>query len=178
MTETLIVPSTSDKVTRYKFLLPQLRSLLDSEYDLIANLANTAAVLRQSFDFFWVGFYLVKGQELVLGPFQGDLACTRIGFGKGVCGTAWETSTTQVVANVETFPGHIACSSLTKSEIVVPIKIGPNIVGVLDVDSTLQNDFDAIDAFYLEEIASMISSKWVVQPEASPSLSSNTAISF
>jgi GAF domain-containing protein len=162
MAELLRLSESEEKNERYKELLPQLKSLLEAETDLVANLANTSAVLKQALGFFWVGFYLVKDRELVLGPFQGELACTRIGYGKGVCGTAWLKGTTQIVENVDLFPGHIACSSRSKSEIVVPIQVQSRIVAVLDVDSTALSDFDQVDAHYLEEVASLISSIWPI----------------
>jgi len=135
----------------YKSLLPQIRELTRNEQDLIANLANISAVLKQAFGFFWVGFYLVKESELVLGPFQGPVACSRIPFGKGVCGTAWKECRTIIVPDVEQFPGHIACSSESKSEIVVPLFNNSEIIGVLDIDSDRLNTFDEIDAKYLEK---------------------------
>lgn len=146
------------KEEQYKNLLPQIAALIVGEKDEIANLANISAALKQTFDFLWVGFYLVKNDELVLGPFQGPIACTRIKFDKGVCGKSWSTKETIIVPDVEAFPGHIACSSLSKSEIVVPIlnKSG-NVIGVLDVDSDQLNQFDAIDALYLNEIAKWLS---------------------
>lgn len=142
------------KEEQYKNLLPQIAALIDGEKDEIANLANISAALKQTFGFLWIGFYLVKNDELVLGPFQGPIACTRIKFDKGVCGKSWSTKETIIVPNVEAFPGHIACSSDSKSEIVVPIinKTG-NVIGVLDVDSDHLNHFDSIDALYLNEIA-------------------------
>ncbi|MCL1933621.1 MAG: GAF domain-containing protein [Candidatus Azobacteroides sp.] len=136
----------------YQSLLPQIRELIKIEEDRIANLANIAAALKQTFKFFWVGFYIVKGNELVLGPFQGPPACTRIPLGKGVCGTAWKRQRTIIVPDVEQFPGHIACSSESKSEIVVPLFDKGKIVGVLDVDSDRPSAFDEIDAKYLGEI--------------------------
>lgn len=141
------------KEEQYKNLLPQIAALIDGEKDEIANLANISAALKQTFDFLWVGFYLVKNDELVLGPFQGPIACTRIKFDKGVCGKSWSTKETIIVPDVEAFPGHIACSSDSKSEIVVPIlnKSG-NVIGVIDVDSDQLNQFDAVDALYLNEI--------------------------
>ena len=142
----------TNKEELYRSLLPQIRELTRKEQDLIANLANIAAALKQTFGFFWVGFYLVKGDELVLGPFQGPVACTRIPFGKGVCGTAWKERRTIVVPDVEQFPGHIACNSVSKSEIVVPLFDNDEIIGVLDIDSDRLNEFDEIDARYLEEI--------------------------
>jgi len=140
------------KEEKYKSLLPQIQALTGKERDLIANLANIAAALKQTFGFFWVGFYLVKGDELILGPFQGPVACTRIPFGKGVCGTALKERRTIIVPDVEQFPGHIACNSESKSEIVVPLFDKDEIVGVLDIDSDRLNNFDEIDAIYLEKI--------------------------
>lgn len=136
----------------YKSLLPQIQSLIANEEDRIANLANISAALKQAFGFFWVGFYLIKGNELVLGPFQGPVACTRIPFGKGVCGTAWKERRTVIVPDVEQFPGHIACSSESQSEIVIPLYENGEITGVLDIDSDRLNTFDEIDAAYLEKI--------------------------
>jgi len=140
----------------YQSLLPQIRELTRNERDLIANSANTVAALKQAFGFFWVGFYLVKESELVLGPFQGPVACTRIPYGKGVCGTAWKERRTIIVPDVEQFPGHIACSSESKSEIVVPLFNNSEIIGVLDIDSDRLNTFDEIDAAYLEKIISCL----------------------
>jgi len=139
------------KEEKYQSLLPQIQELIRNEQDLTANLANIAAALKQAFGFFWVGFYIVKGNELVLGPFQGLVACTRIPFGKGVCGTAWKERRTIIVTDVELFPGHIACNSESKSEIVVPLYENDEILGVLDIDSDRLNDFDEIDALYLEK---------------------------
>lgn len=156
MAETLIF-SSADKADRYAELLPQLEALVAGETDLVANLANTAAALKETFGFFWVGFYLVKADELVLGPFQGPLACTRIRFGKGVCGTAWAEKSTQLVPDVDAFPGHIACSSASRSEIVVPIfDATGEVCMVLDVDSEQLNDFDGIDQQYLEQLSALI----------------------
>ena len=137
--------------------MPQVESLISSETDSYANLANIAAVLKEAFNFFWVGFYLVKDKQLVLGPFQGPLACTRIGFGKGVCGTAWKEAKTQLVPDVEAFPGHIACSSASKSEIVVPGFKEGKVWIVLDVDSDQLNDFDLEDARFLEKLMELVS---------------------
>lgn len=156
MAENLIIHS-GNKKERYEILLPQLKALTEGENDTIANMANIAAALHHTFGFFWTGFYLVKNETLVLGPFQGPIACTRIKFGKGVCGTAWKDACTLIVPDVDKFPGHIACSSLTKSEIVVPIYNQELITGVLDIDSELPNNFDQADAFYLEKIASLLS---------------------
>lgn len=140
------------KSDQYESLLPQIASLIAGETDLIANMANIAAVLHEAFHFWWTGFYIVKGNELVLGPFQGPLACTRIPYNKGVCGSAWAQDKTLVVPNVHEFPGHIACSSESKSEIVVPIRRNGEVIAVLDIDSREFNTFDAIDQKYLEQI--------------------------
>ena len=148
--------NVASKEEIYQYLLPQIRELIGNEEDLIANLANIAAALKQTFGFFWVGFYIVKGNELVLGPFQGPIACTRIPFGKGVCGTAWKERRTIIVSDVEQFPGHIACNSESKSEIVVPLFHNGGIIGVLDIDSDRLNDFDDVDAVYLEKITVQI----------------------
>jgi GAF domain-containing protein len=155
MAEDLTITKGS-KEEKYINLLPQIIGLLDGETDLVANLANIAGALKEQFGFFWVGFYLVKGEELVLGPFQGPVACTRIKKGRGVCGTAWDKSETLIVADVEKFPGHIACSSLSKSEIVLPMIHLKHVVGVLDVDSEELNSFDHVDAKYLQEIIDLI----------------------
>lgn len=155
MAEDLII-ATGNKEEKYQQLLPQIQALVDGEQNLIANLANVAAALKQQFDFWWVGFYLIEGEELVLGPFQGPIACTRIRKGKGVCGTSWEKNETIIVPDVDAFPGHIACSSQSKSEIVVPVQLKNKLVGVLDVDSEQYNSFDEIDAKYLKEIIALI----------------------
>lgn len=157
MAEDLLI-SGETKAEKYNSLLAQLKALIGDEKDLVANLANITAALKSTFEFFWVGFYWVKNNELVLGPFQGTVACTRIALGKGVCGTAWKQKQTIIVPNVEEFPGHIACSSLSKSEIVVPILKNDWVVGVLDVDSDKLDDFNEIDQQYLEEICQWISS--------------------
>src|SRR3982750_612098 len=140
------------KEEQYTALLPQMKGLLEGETDLIANLANVAAALKEQFNWLWVGFYLVKNNELVVGPFQGPVACTRIKKGKGVCGTCWAEAKTIIVEDVEKFPGHIACSSLSRSEIVVPIIKNNEVVGVLDVDSNALNAFDTTDQHYLQQI--------------------------
>jgi GAF domain-containing protein len=152
MGESVIYQKDVSKDEQYQSLLPQIHALVEHEPDLIANLANIAAVLKAAFDFFWVGFYLVKGNELVLGPFQGPVACTRIAFGRGVCGTAWKECRTIIVPDVEQFPGHIACSSESKSEIVIPLWDGNEIAGVLDIDSDKLNTFDAVDAGYFTKL--------------------------
>ena len=157
MSESLIYTKGAGKATVYEELLPQIKGLLEGETDIIANLANVTAVLKEALGFFWVGFYLVRGKQLVLGPFQGSLACTRINKGKGVCGKAWETSGTIIVPDVDRFEGHIACSSLSRSEIVVPIFQRGIVAGVLDIDSNLTNTFDKTDARYLEDICKLLS---------------------
>ncbi len=144
------------KEEQYQNLIPQIQGLLTGENDLIANLANVCAALKEQFNWLWVGFYLVKNDELVLAPFQGPVACTRIKKGRGVCGAAWQQAATLIVPNVEAFPGHIACSSLSKSEIVVPVFKNNEVIGVLDVDSTELNTYDEVDKFYLEKIVSLI----------------------
>ncbi|RAJ73522.1 GAF domain-containing protein [Chitinophaga dinghuensis] len=149
--------SKGEKAEQYISLLPQIKGLIDGEPDLVANLANIAGALKEQFNWFWVGFYLVKNEELVLGPFQGPVACTRIRKGKGVCGTSWAEAATLIVPDVEAFPGHIACSSLSRSEIVVPIIRDGVVKGVLDVDSELLSHFDETDKQYLEEIVALIS---------------------
>lgn len=157
MAEELIINQSFDKESKYKDILPQIKSLIEGEENLIANLANISAALKQTFNFFWVGFYLVKNNELVLGPFQGNIACTRIAFGKGVCGTSWKEKKTILVEDVDKFPGHIACSSLSRSEIVVPIFNKNNVVTmVLDIDSDKPADFDKTDQKYLEQLALII----------------------
>jgi L-methionine (R)-S-oxide reductase len=156
MSEELRISPELSKKDKYAQLIPQIEVLIEGETSLIANLANVAAALRQTFGFFWVGFYLVENDALVLGPFQGDVACTRIGFGKGVCGTAWEEKQTIIVPNVDEFPGHISCSSESKSEIVIPIISNRIVVAVLDVDSHTLNDFDENDQIGLEKIANLL----------------------
>ncbi|MBO6057270.1 MAG: GAF domain-containing protein [Bacteroidales bacterium] len=151
MSENLIIKGDSKKEL-YENLLPQLKALVEGENDIIANMANVSACLKDTFNFWWVGFYRVINDELVLGPFQGPLACTRIRKGKGVCGTAWQKAETVVVPDVDEFPGHIACSSLTKSEIVVPIFKGNDVVAVLDIDSERLANFDEKDKSFLEEL--------------------------
>lgn len=157
MAENLIVSASTDKAEKYSTLVPQLEALVSEERDIVANLANIAAALKQTFDFFWVGFYRVDGEELVLGPFQGPIACTRIAKGRGVCGTAWEKGKTIIVPNVDKFPGHIACSSDSRSEIVVPIFRKGEVAFVLDVDSDELDSFDSTDEEYLCRIADIIS---------------------
>lgn len=157
MAEDLILPEkNSSKEDIYISLTPQIKALIEGEVDLVANLANVAAALKEAFDFFWVGFYVVKNNQLVLGPFQGPVACTRIGYGKGVCGTSWKENKTIIVDDVNEFPGHIACSSLSQSEIVVPIVRNNEVVAVLDVDSDKLSQFDKIDQKYLSQIVEFI----------------------
>lgn len=171
-----LIKAEGDKATRYETLLPQLAGLLEGEPDFIANLANTAAALKQTFDFFWVGFYRVlpespagkstgepaseTDRQLVLGPFQGPVACTRIRYGKGVCGTAWKEAKTVIVQDVNLFPGHIACNSASRSEIVVPVFRDGWVIAVLDIDSDRLAAFDETDALYLERVC-----KWLGTPE-------------
>jgi len=145
-----------NKTERYTSLLPQIRALMEGETDLVANLANFAAALKEQFDWLWIGFYLVKGDQLVVGPFQGPVACTRIRKGKGVCGASWEKAQTLIVPDVEAFPGHIACSSLSRSEIVLPLFNKGEVIGVLDIDSQQLNDFDEEDQRWLEEMIGAI----------------------
>jgi len=149
--------SNGEKTEQYLSLIPQIKGLMEGEKDLIANLANVAAALKEQFSWLWVGFYLVKDEQLVLGPFQGPVACTRIIKGRGVCGTSWAKAETLIVPDVEKFPGHIACSSLSKSEIVVPLMKDGMVWGVLDVDSEWLDQFDEIDRKYLEAIVGLIS---------------------
>jgi L-methionine (R)-S-oxide reductase len=156
MAEELIISTSTSKKERYRILLPQLRTLVDGEPDLIANLSNIVAGLKQSLNFFWVGFYFVKEDQLVLGPFQGPIACTRISFGHGVCGTAWKEKKTIIVPDVDKFPGHISCNSDSKSEIVLPAFKDKQVALVLDVDSDTMNDFDEIDQEALEELMRIV----------------------
>lgn len=177
MAENLIIPKTKNRIEKYEALIPQIEALIGNEKDLIANLANTAAALYQTFGFFWVGFYLIQkngaymyhahnhddirdkaNYELVLAPFQGPIACTRIKRGKGVCGTVWDTGKTIIVPDVEQFPGHIACNSASKSEIVVPLTMNDIVFGVLDIDSDQLCDFSETDKLYLEKICKIIKS--------------------
>jgi len=157
MAEDLLI-SKGTKEEQYTSILSQITGLLEGEPDLIANLANIAGALKEQFNWWWVGFYLVKGDELVLGPFQGPVACTRIKKGRGVCGTSWTKAETLIVPDVEAFPGHIACSSFSKSEIVVPLFYKGEVAGVLDVDSEHYNHFDTIDKIYLEKILELVPS--------------------
>jgi GAF domain-containing protein len=155
MAEDLTI-TKGDKKTQYESLLPQIQGLLSGETNLVANLGNIAAALKEQFNWLWVGFYWIIEDELVLGPFQGPVACTRIKKGRGVCGTSWEKEDTIIVADVEKFPGHIACSSSSKSEIVLPVFKEGKILGVLDVDSSELAQFDEVDQLYLEKILAMI----------------------
>lgn len=155
MAEELVLQQ-GHKVEQYQSILPQIRAIVEDESDVIANLANICAALKQQFGWFWIGFYLVKGNELVLGPFQGPIACTRIAKGRGVCGSAWQQQQVIVVPDVDQFSGHIACSSDSKSEIVLPIMKNGECVGVLDIDSDELNQFDEIDAEYLKQLMSVI----------------------
>lgn len=144
------------KIEKYKSLLPQISAVMDNNVDIIANMANMAAMLHENFGFWWTGFYRVMNNELVLGPFQGPLACTRIAYGRGVCGTAWKERRTIVVPDVEEFPGHIACSAASRSEIVVPIMQNGEVIAVLDIDSENLATFDQTDAEYLQQMVSML----------------------
>ncbi|MCY4778279.1 GAF domain-containing protein [Sphingobacterium sp. UT-1RO-CII-1] len=155
MAEDLIIAQGS-KEEQYQLLYEQIKALISGETNKIANMANIAAALKEQFNFWWVGFYLVENKELVLGPFQGPVACTRIGYGKGVCGTSWQQQKTIIVPDVELFPGHIACSSLSKSEIVVPLLQEGSCIGILDVDSEHLNHFDETDAKYLQKICMLL----------------------
>jgi L-methionine (R)-S-oxide reductase len=156
MAEELTLSTSVNKSERYQTLLPQIKALVDDESDLVANLSNIAAALKQTMNFFWVGFYLVKENQLVLGPFQGPIACTRIDFGKGVCGTAWKEKRTILVPEVEKFPGHIACNAAARSEIVLPAFKNNEVALVLDVDSDVLNDFNSTDQLALEELMRII----------------------
>ncbi len=156
MAEQLHISTAADKRTRYAELVPQIESLVSGEPDLVANLSNIAAALRQAMGFFWVGFYMVKDNQLVLGPFQGPIACTRIDFGKGVCGACWKEKRPILVPDVEKFPGHIACSSDSRSEIVLPVMKNGEVVMVLDVDSDRLADFDAVDEEALSKVTRII----------------------
>ena len=156
MAEDLHIAPSVDKAEQYQSLIPQIEALVAGEPDLVANLANICAALKEQFNWFWVGFYIVKDNELVLGPFQGPVACTRIGLGKGVCGAAWEQEQTLIVPDVDAFPGHIACSSLSRSEIVVPTFRNGKVAAVLDVDSELLNQFDETDAQFLEQVVKLV----------------------
>lgn len=156
MAESLAFSRGAHRAILYEEIVPQITALVEGEPDLTANLANIAAALKQAFDFFWVGFYLAKDGQLVLGPFQGPIACSRIDFGKGVCGQAYVTRETVIVPNVDEFPGHIACASESRSEIVIPIMNGKNCLGVLDVDSDEPDDFSSVDADGLARVVSLV----------------------
>lgn len=152
MAEKINILKHASREAQYKNIIPQIKALTEGETDTIANMANVSAVLKEAFRFFWVGFYIVKRDELVLGPFQGPVACTRIKYGKGVCGTAWKENRTIVVPDVNAFAGHIACSSESLSEIVVPLRMNNEVYAILDIDSEVENNFSEVDAIYLEEI--------------------------
>jgi len=156
MAEDLTLLKTGTKTEQYQSLIPQIEALLQGETDLIANLANICAALKEQFNWFWIGFYLIKNDELVLGPFQGPVACTRIAKGKGVCGTSWAKGEIIIVPDVDQFPGHIACASASRSEIVLPVYQQGRVIGVLDVDSEYLSHFDDIDALYLNKIITLI----------------------
>ncbi|MEN9445713.1 MAG: Free methionine-R-sulfoxide reductase [Bacteroidota bacterium] len=156
MAESILIEGTT-RSEKYESLLNQLKILIGDEQDLISILSNTTAAIKETFGFFWIGFYIVRGEVLKLGPFQGSLACMEIGLGRGVCGTSWKNKETLVVPNVDEFPGHIACSSLSKSEIVVPILKGDTVIAVLDIDSTLIADFTETDANYLNQLCQWLS---------------------
>ena len=156
MTESILIDRSQDRAMVYEQLLPQIEALISSEDDLIANLANVCAALKESLGFLWIGFYLVKNQQLVLGPFQGPIACTRIQKGRGVCGKSFEEGRTIIVSDVDSFPGHIACSSLSKSEIVVPVLLDGAVVAVLDIDSEQLDHFGVDDQHALEKLCSFI----------------------
>lgn len=157
MADFLFIDVNASKKEKYEALIPQINSLIEGENDLIANCANVCAALKQTFHFFWIGFYFNKENQLVLGPFQGPIACTRIPYTKGVCGASYTQAKTIIVPDVDKFPGHIACSSDSKSEIVVPVFANDKIVAVLDVDSDTFDSFDEVDKKYLEKIVSLIS---------------------
>jgi L-methionine (R)-S-oxide reductase len=156
MAEDLSIVTSVSKEDQYLSLIPQIKGLITGETDQIANLANIAAALKEQFNWFWVGFYLVKGEELVLGPFQGPVACTRIKKGRGVCGSSWEKSEVLIVPDVDEFPGHIACATASRSEIVLPLYNSTEIIGVLDVDSEHLSYFDEVDAKYLEQVLKLL----------------------
>lgn len=159
MAEDLVITRDASKEAQYQSIIPQIEALLYGETDFVANMANIAAALKEQFGWFWVGFYLVKQDELVLGPFQGPVACTRIKKGKGVCGTSWVQAKTIIVPDVEEFPGHIACATASKSEIVLPLVVNDEVIGVLDVDSEVLNKFDETDQFYLEQVIAILVNK-------------------
>lgn len=156
MAENVSIPAEGSVKEKVELLIPQLKALTEDEPDLIANMGNIASALKEAFDFFWVGFYRVDGEQLVLGPFQGPVACTRISYGRGVCGTAWKQGKTLVVPDVDQFPGHIACSSRSRSEIVIPLFREGKVCAVLDADSDELDRFSETDAFYLEKVVSLL----------------------
>jgi len=156
MAEDLVINRNTAKEEQYQSIIPQIEALLHGETDFVANMANVAAALKEQFAWFWVGFYLVKQDELVLGPFQGPVACTRIKKGKGVCGTSWAEAKTIIVPDVKEFPGHIACASASKSEIVLPLVVNDEVIGVLDVDSEVLDKFDETDQVYLEQVIAIL----------------------
>ena len=156
MAEKINIPDTISKEEQYRYLLPQIKNLIEGESDTIANMANVSAAIKSTFNFLWVGFYIVKREELILGPFQGSVACTRIKYGKGVCGTAWKEKRIVVVPNVHHFEGHIACDSNSVSEIVLPLIMHDLVIGVLDIDSEKENNFDETDMHYLQKIVEYI----------------------
>lgn len=158
MSEVILTGDHPDKAGKYRHLLPQIYALIEGETNQVANLANTASALKSAFNWWWVGFYLVEKDQLVLGPFQGPVACTRIAFGKGVCGTAWKERKTIVVSDVQLFPGHIACSAASRSEIVVPVLKHNEVIAVLDADSEHHSHFDETDHLFLEQLCSHLSS--------------------
>ncbi len=159
MSHQVIIDPTADKASQYEALLPQISSVIADESDWVAIWANTVAMLHDAFGFFWVGFYRVVETQLVVAPFQGAVCCSRIDYGRGVCGTAWKEQHTIIVPDVERFPGHIACSSLSRSEIVVPLFHKGNVVAVLDIDSTELNSFDSTDSLYLEQLMQILAQK-------------------
>jgi len=159
MAEDLSINRAISKKAQYESLIPQIEGLLFGETDFVANMANVAAALKEQFNWFWVGFYLVKNDELVLGPFQGPVACTRIKKGKGVCGASWQQEQTLIVPDVDAFPGHIACASASRSEIVLPLIKDNQVIGVLDVDSEFLDHFDATDQVYLEQVIQILINK-------------------
>lgn len=157
-----IVTIQGTKAEKYESLLPQINAIITGEQDLVANMANISAALKEQFNWWWVGFYIVRNDQLVLGPFQGPIACTRISLGRGVCGSAWENDQTLIVADVNKFPGHIACSSISQSEIVLPVHYGGKIIGVLDIDSEALNHFDGTDQHYLEMLLGILEAQIVI----------------
>ncbi|QPH39954.1 GAF domain-containing protein [Pedobacter endophyticus] len=161
MAEDLTINRSTSKQAQYESLIPQIEALLYGETDFVANMANVAAALKEQFNWFWVGFYLVKNDELVLGPFQGPVACTRIKKGKGVCGSSWAQSKTLIVPDVDEFPGHIACASASRSEIVLPLIKDGEVIGVLDIDSEFLNHFDEADAVYLQQVIVILLNQYI-----------------